>query len=87
MSVCHAIKGFETHLHDTAAEARECTSAGGPDLYWALLVELHALDFDPDAAYERHLETAGSLETAAQDAYEARNNVISFSDAWDLAGR
>jgi hypothetical protein len=37
MSVRHAIKGFETHMHDNAAQARGCTEMGGPVLYFAFL--------------------------------------------------
>ena len=37
MSVRHAIKGFETHMHDTAAQARHCTELGGPEVFFAEL--------------------------------------------------
>lgn len=37
---------------------------------------------DAEAAYERHLENRGADEADAQDAYEARNGVVGFIDAW-----
>src|SRR3982751_1911675 len=38
-----------------------------------------------EQAYERHLEDRGYDEARFQDEMEARNGVISFSQAWDLA--
>lgn len=38
-----------------------------------------------EMAYERHLEDRGANEARAQDDHEARNGVISFQDAWDMA--
>lgn len=38
-----------------------------------------------ELAYERHLEDRGYWDARAQDDYEERHGVISFSDAWDMA--
>ena len=38
-------------------------------------------DYDPDAAYERHLEDRGWEEAEAHDRWEAERGVIQFSDA------
>ena len=39
-------------------------------------------DYDPDAAYERHLEDRGWQETEAHDRWEAERGVIQFADAY-----
>jgi hypothetical protein len=80
MSVRHAIKGFETHMHDTAAQARECTRLGGPDHYFQWVDSEN--EFDGAAAYERHLETRDWAEHAAFEDYERSIGAEDFMDAW-----
>ena len=41
--------------------------------------------FDPDAAYELHLETAGWEEAEKQSRFEADHGVLDFQAAWKLA--
>lgn len=38
--------------------------------------------YNAEMAYERHLENRGADEADAQDAYERRNGVIGFREAW-----
>ena len=87
MTVRHAIKGFETHMHDDAGHARTCTQVGGPDRYWLMVDEKAEADaeYAAELAAERTLENAGYWETALQEADEARRGVVDFITAWHLA--
>lgn len=42
-------------------------------------------DYDPDAAYERHLEDRGWMDAAAQDEYEARMGCLDYRQAKAVA--
>lgn len=43
--------------------------------------------YDPDAAYELHLETRGWAEQAAFEDWESRMGLISYEEARELAER
>ena len=70
---CGCCHGF----HNTVAEVGYCYDAyeGQAEAQAEIAAEL---------AYERKLEDAGWQEAAAQDAYEARNGVIGFTQAWHM---
>jgi hypothetical protein len=71
---------YTTH-HSSVAEVRACFAG-------QLEVPTDE-DWDNGAAgaeqaYERHLENLGYEEAQAQDAYEARNGVVGFMEAWHI---
>lgn len=65
MIVRHAIKGFETHEHDNAAQARGCTEMGGPARYFAFLAAQADVDAryaaEDDADHEAHRLIVASM--------------------------
>jgi hypothetical protein len=61
--------------HESLAVVRDCFAGRFDDDGY----------LEAEMAYERRLEDRGYWEAQAQDAYEARNGVIGFREAWHLA--
>ena len=72
--------GFQHH-HASVDEVRRCFATEGG--LWSLEeAEQAGQDtYDPDAAYERHLEDAGHEEAMLQEQVEAAMGVVPFSEA------
>lgn len=75
--------GFQHH-HASVADVRQCHASGG--VYSLEEASQGDLDtYDPDAAYERHLESAGYNEARHQEDMEAAMGVVSFSEGMRAA--
>ncbi len=97
MTVRHAIKGYETHTHDTAAQARMCTELGGPDYYFEALDAQDQADaeFAAEAVaklahaatppWTWYFEDRGYWEARAQEDHERESGCLGFLEAWHLA--
>ena len=72
--------GFQHH-HSSVDEVRRCFATEGG--LWSLEEAEQAEQdtYDPDAAYERHLEDAGHEEAMLQEQVEAAMGVVPFSEA------
>lgn len=76
--------GFQHH-HASVDEVRRCFATEGG--LWSLEEAEQAEQdtYDPDAAYERHLEDAGHEEAMLQEQVEAAMGVVPFSEAMRAA--
>jgi len=79
----HEVWGwYAEHTHASVTELDDCEAYGQWELDQQTRDELYA-----ENAIERYLEEAGYDEARLQEQVEAARGVISFQDAWDLAGR
>ena len=71
----------KAHYHDSVAEVRACYAS--PEGHYSIEEQEHAAwnsycEDDPDAAYERHLETCMWDEHRAFEAWEASMGLIEY---------
>lgn len=74
-------KATGPHHHETVAQVRLCFQRGDvPSIEEYVEEHLEEPEYDPDAAYERHLENLGHDEAMLQDQMEAAAGVVQWED-------
>lgn len=86
----HDRANFGQPHHESVAVVRECFSTPGgllsiEEQEYSDSQDHGSYDYDPDAAYERHLESAGYNEARAQEDWEAQKGIQSYEEAREEA--